>query len=283
MKQFILILITVVLAQLGFSQAAYIDPNPTDGVEELTLFLDISQSVDGTSNNALKALLEDNPDEPVYLWTWMPASPVGGNGEWSSSTEDNRMTKEAPLLYSFTFNLEDFYGVEPSILFQNGISCLAKFKDGAFFEEYGGEAKSEDFTVTIIPKLCDRLFCVFPEIGDADDFWTLTYDNSYEENPDFINAGDNDVYVFLRIRQEGFSSTEYVPADLVTSTPELKMEPVFDEPGHFRFTIIPSDFFDDITVPEDGEFKQLLYYIVVNGQPLPNAQVIRTYGLAPCE
>ncbi len=283
MKKFILFISVLVSVQLVLGQAAYITPNPTDGVEEITLFLDISQSVDGTSNNALKALLQDNPDEPVYLWTWMPSSPLGGNGEWNSSTEDNRMTKEAPLLYSFTFNLEEFYGVEPSSLFQNGISCLAKFKDGAFFEEYGGEAKTEDFMVEVIPKLCDRLFCIFPEIGDADDFWTLTYDNAYETNPDFQNVGDNDVYVFLRVRQEGFSTTEYVPADQVTSTPELQMQPVDGEPGHFRITVIPKDFFADITVPEDGEFQELLYYIVVNGQPLPNAQVIRSYGLTPCD
>ncbi len=280
MKKLLILPLALLCALCVQAQSAYITPNPTDGVEELTLFVDVSQ----TSGSALKAMLEANPDESVYLWTWNPSSPVGGNGEWSSSSEDNLMTKEAPLLYSFTFNVEDFYGVGPSVLFQNGINCLAKLQNGnAYADLEIGEAKTEDLSVEVVPKLCDRLHCTFPEIGDADDFWTLTYDNNYEPNPNYQNAGENDVYVFLAAKQDGFNVPAYVPADMVTSTAALQMSPVDGDPGHFRLTVIPNDFFAEVIDTANGPIQEIRYYIIVNGQPLPAPPSIKSYGTLPCD
>ena len=49
--------------QAANAQVAYILPSPTDANEEVTLFIDISQSAEGTQNNALKAILTDHPDD----------------------------------------------------------------------------------------------------------------------------------------------------------------------------------------------------------------------------
>jgi len=280
MNKFKILILALTLPLFGLGQAAYITPNPTDGVEEITIYIDISQSTE----NGLKTMLENNPDEPVYIWSWNPSEPSGGNGDWGASNPDNEMTKVAPMLYTKTINIVDFYGVDPSILFQNGISCLAKLADGNSFSDLEiGEAKTEDFNIDVIPKLCDREFCVFPEIADEDDFISITYDNNYEDNPDYQNAGDNSVYVHLRVKQDGFSSTEYVSADNVSSTTELQMKPVDGEPGHFRFTFIPKDFFSDVTIEEDGAMRELLYYIIVDGQPIPTPPSAISYGLLPCD
>ncbi len=280
MKKLLILPLALLGALSVQAQSAYITPNPTDGVEEITLFIDVSQ----TSGSALKEMLEDNPDEPVYLWIWNPASPVSGNGDWDNSIEDNLMIKEAPLLYSFTFNIEEYFGVGPSVLFQNGINCLAKLQDGNAFSELEiGEAKTEDLTVEVIPKLCDRLHCTFPEIGDADDFWTLTYDNNYETNPNYQNAGDNDVYVFLAVKQDGFNVPSIAPADMVTTTEALQMKPVDGDLGHFRLTIIPNDFFADVADEANGAIQEIRYYIIVAGQPLPFPPSIQSYGTLPCE
>ncbi len=280
MKKLICTALIAVFCTAGYGQTAYITPNPTDGVEDITIFIDVSQSTE----NGLKTMLEANPDEEVYIWTWNPASPVNGNGDWGNSNDANLMTKEAPLLYSFTLNVEEFYGVGPNVLFQNNINCLAKLKDGnAFSDLEVGEAKTEDLTIEVIPKLCDRLYCVFPEIGDADDFWTLTYDNNFETNPDYQNAGPDDVYVFLAVKQDGFNVPAYAAADQVTATPELKMNPVDGEPGHFRLTIIPNDFFEGVINNANGEIQEVRYYVVVNNQPLPFPPTIQSYGTLPCD
>lgn len=280
MKKLLILPLALLTAYFLQAQSAYITPNPTDGVEDITLFIDVSQ----TNGSALKEMLEDNPDEAVYLWTWNPSSPAGGNGDWGNSSEDNLMIKEAPLLYSFTFNVEDFYGVGPTVLFQNGINCLAKLKDGNAYSELEiGEAKTEDLTVEVIPKLCDRLYCTFPEIGDADDFWTLTYDNGYETNPNYQNAGDNEVYVFLSVKQDGFNVPAYAALDMVTSTAALQMKPLDGEPGHFRLTMIPNEFFADVIDEANGPIQEIRYYIIVNDQPFPAPPSIQSYGTLPCD
>ena len=96
MKRSIITFLFLCLSDSRFAQgqAAYVLPSPTDAAAEMTLYIDVSQSQDGTQNNALKAILTDHPDDPVYLWTWQPASPdgVGGNGNWDASNPAMLMT-----------------------------------------------------------------------------------------------------------------------------------------------------------------------------------------------
>ena len=272
MKKLITSSIFCVLLVQAFSQAAYVLPSPTAAEQELTIYLDISLSVDGSQNNALRAMLIDNPDEDVYLWTWQPGDPVDGNGDWDSSNETNKMTKIGPLLYSFTMFPTEFYGVDGSTLFANGISCLAKLKDGNAFEDegYDGEAKSEDFVIDIVPKLCDRKFCVFPEIRQADDYVSITYDNTQETIEGLANIPADDCYLYIVGSSDPFffSTYEVSPLSEVTSNPNLKLKALDgEETGMFRFTFIPEELFPN--VPEGESLVFIKYYILIPGFEYP--------------
>lgn len=274
MKNLFLSACLVCLSGLVTAQAAYILPSPTDANEEITLYIDISLSTDGTSNNALKAMLTDHPDDDVYLWTWMPAGPAhaGGNGEWGDSNELNKLEKIGPMLYSISFIPTEFYGVDGATLFANGISCLAKLKDGNAYADdgYNGEAKTEDLKVEVIPKLCDRKICIFPEIRQSDDFVSITYDNTQESIEGLQNLGADDCYIFLLASTDEFFFFNYdvSPIAEASSNPDLKMVPlVGDDAGKFRFTFIPEDLFTDI--PEGEEIKVIRFVIVRPGFTYP--------------
>lgn len=282
MKTTLALSCAVLFCASASAQVAYVLPSPTAANEEITLYIDINQSVDGTQNNALKAMLIDNPDEDVYLWSWQPAEPVVGNGSWNESNEELKLTKISDLLYSITFVPTEFYGVDGSQLFSNGISCLAKLKDGnAFADDYEGEAKTEDLSIDIIPRLCDERICVFPEIRQEDDFLSITYDNNQELLEGLQNMGDDDCYIYLVARISSFVFYEYVPAAQVTSTPELKLEPVPGEPGMFRTTFIPRDLFTQI--PPDQKINDLVFRIMRPGFSYPGVPPQEIISILQCE
>jgi hypothetical protein len=271
------------MTMTGFGQAAYVQPSPTGADEEMTLYIDISQSVDGTSNNALQAILTDHPDEDVYLWAWQPAGPVDGNGEWAESNEAMKLDHISGLLYSKTFIATEFFNVDGSTLFQNGISCLAKLKDGnAFDGQYDGEAKTEDLHVDIIPKLCDKKWCVFPEIAEPDDFVSFSYDNNQEVYEDLMDINEGEAYVYLSARTGPFTTYPYVDLAMVTSTDELQLQPVDGEPGFFRITFVPSELWSDL-IPEEEEISEIIYYVLKPGFTYPGAPPQQTYTTLLCE
>lgn len=264
MKQLALAFGALTLTLASTAQTAYILPSPTDANEEVTLYIDVNQSSDGSQNNALKAMLIDHPDDDVYLWSWSPAEPVVGNGTWAESNEDLKLTKIGDLLYSITFVPSEFYGVDGSEFFSLGISCLAKLQNGnAYDEEYDGEAKTEDLRVEVIPKLCDRRICVFPEIRQEDDFVSITYDNNQEEIEGLQNMGDDECYIYLVARITNFVFYEYVPAAQVTSTEALRMQPIPGQPGKFRLILIPGDFFG--MIPPEQNIRELVFRIMRPG------------------
>lgn len=274
MKKLLLSTCFACLSGLLAAQAAYILPSPTDANEEITLYIDISLSTDGTSNNALKSMLTDHPDDDVYLWTWNPAGPAhdGGNGEWGDSNELNKLEKIAPMLYSISFIPTEFYGVDGATLFANGISCLAKLKDGNAYADdgYNGEAKTEDLIVEVIPKLCDRRICIFPEIRQEDDFVSITYDNTQEGNPGLQNMGMDDCYIFMIASTDEFFFFNYEVSPLadVTNNPDLKMTALMgDDQGKFRFTFIPEDLFT--TIPDGDSIKVIRFVVARPGFTYP--------------
>lgn len=285
MKTTCLTLSALLIGATLSAQVAYVLPSPTNANEEITLYIDVNQSTDGTSNNALKAMLTDHPDEDVYLWSWQPAEPVVGNGSWNESNEELKLTKISDLLYSITFVPTAFYGVDGSQLFSNGISCLAKLKDGNAFggEEfnYGGEAKTEDLSIDIVPRLCDERICIFPEVRQEDDYLTITYDNNQEEIAGLQNMGNDDCYVYLVARITNFVFYEFVPAAEVTNTPELKLEPIPGQPGMFRTTIIPRDLFSQI--PPDQKIKDLVFRIMRPGFSYPGVPPQEIISILQCE
>jgi hypothetical protein len=272
----LLILAITAFCAESFAQAAYISPSPTGKNDTITLYIDVAQSTG--SNGALKLMLDTYPDQDVYLWTWQPAGPTVGNGDWGNSNEAMKMTHVSGKLYSMRFKPTSYYNVDAASFFNLGISCLAKFKDGNSYPgQFGGEAKTEDLHVNIIPRLCDDIFCVFPEIAKQGDFVSITYDNTQETIAGLQNMGDDECYIYLYGITGIFTGIPYVATNLVTSTPALKMKRV---PGtnKFRFTFIPSDF-----LPLNGaSISGLKYYIMRPGFTYQGAPPIQAYTFADC-
>jgi hypothetical protein len=285
MKKIFLTLVAVAFSALAFSQAAYIQPSPTGKNDTITLYINIAQTTDGTMNNALNAMLTDHPNDTVYLWAWQPAAPVAGLGEWSNSSNAMAMTKVegAEKLYSMRFKPTSFFGVDATTFFTNGISCLAKLRNGnAYAGEYNGEAKTEDLSINIIPKLCDELYCVFPEIAKTNDYVSITYDNTQETTPELQNLGEDDCYIFLRAEQTIFSAFSYAEPSIVPTLPELKMKYIGD--GKFRITIIPADLFAESGVlPEGFEFNKLKFYVLKPGFVYPTAAPSQSFSFISCD
>jgi hypothetical protein len=256
----ILALAAIAISSLAFGQAAYVLPTPTGADEVMTLYIDIAQTTEGV----LKAYLELNPGADVYLWAWQPTEPVHGNGEWTDSNEEAKLTHESGMLYSMTFIPTEFFGVDGPTFYNNGISCLAKLDDGSFIEDLGGEPKCEDLIINIIPKLCDSKYCVFPQVAEPHDYITISYNQDQETVGGLIDADPNEIYCYLTAKTGFFDFNPYVEADMVTSTPELKMKEVVGMPGNFRLTIIPEEFWADIIDPE-LKITEVQYYILIPG------------------
>lgn len=280
MNKLLFTLGTVLTAFIANAQSAYVLPSPTGAEEPLTIYIDVSQTTGG-----LKTILTNHPEEVdnVYIWTWRPAD-NGGNGQWNESAEARKMEHVSGLLFSFYMeNPSAFYGVDGPTFFANGISCLAKLKDGnAYPDDGAGEAKTEDLNITIIPKLCDDVYCVFPEIAKIDDFVSITYNNNIETNVNMQNAGDDDIYLYMLAKgTSGFALFPYVAVANVTSTPALKMKPVPGKPGEFRLTIVPVDFFGDL-IPANQTITELRFYAVRVGYTPPQP-TIEAYGFVSCD
>ncbi|MEZ4800211.1 MAG: hypothetical protein R2809_10640 [Flavobacteriales bacterium] len=155
-------------------------------------------------------------------------------------------------------------------------------KDGnAYPDDGAGEAKTEDLNITIIPKLCDDVYCVFPEIAKIDDFVSITYNNNIETNENMQNAGDDEIYLYMVAKgTSGFALYPYTPVANVTSTPALKMKPVAGKPGEFRLTIVPVDFFGNL-IPSNQTITEIRFYAVrVDTSASPT---IEAYGFVSCD
>jgi hypothetical protein len=243
------------LQSVAVGQAVTLTPSPTGLHEEVTLTFDISQS----ESFGLKTILEANPDLPVYIWTWTPSDPVGTNGSWNNSNDDLQLVHQGGLTYTLTFVPSQFYTDASGLYSQEGISCLAKLKDGAPYPglEDFGEAKTEDFTVGVLPKVCEEKMCVFPETRRADDFVSMTYNNNLDV--DLTDLENDEVYLQVKARgTDGQYYTLAADAD-VTNTPELRMTPVSDKPGFYRLVMLPEEFFEGI-VPEGLGILSLICY-----------------------
>ena len=234
-------------------------PTPTGLNDEVTLTIDVSKS----EENALKAILEANPELPVYIWTWSPSDPVGGNGSWDNSSESMLLTKQSDLVYTLTFTPTQFYSNVAS-LYSNGISCLAKLKNGgtfAGFEELG-EAKTEDFNIPILPKLCEEEMCIFPEGRRSDDYISVTYNSNLDDDLQFSEGED----IYLQIRGRASNGDFYTLAEDadIANAPELKMTPVENKDGFYRLIFLPDQLFEGI-IPSEFDIISMVCYPMVPG------------------
>jgi hypothetical protein len=274
MKKIFAFTIVALTALASWGQGAFVLPSPTNANDSMTIYIDVSQTTYG-----LKGILTNHPEykDSVYMWTWAPAGPACGNGDWGNSNTCMRMTHVSGMIFAIKMIPTQFYACTPLQLYSNGINCLAKLDDGNAFASDGlGEAKTEDLHIDILPALCADKFCFFPEVAKKDDFFTITYDNGEETNVNLQNLGPDDCYLYMSAKAGINQYPVSAPAD-VTSNPLLKMEAVDGEPGKFRMTIIPEEFFNT-----NGSNIQEVWFYVVSPSYIPAPPTVMKYVLLNC-
>jgi hypothetical protein len=228
------------------AQKVWTDPvEYDDPTQEVTIYIDLTQ-MDCDK-------LVGSPG-PLYLWSWMPAEPLVGNGAWSASNTDLEMTDEGNNVWSFTMTPTDFYGVSAQDVYDSDIFFLAKALDGGSGGDCsaaGDENKTEDLTLVIDPPgVAAQKVYSFPGKADGDslfqsgnDVFTLLYDNALEDKASMQNPGD--LYVYARAYDT--DGNEYRPSTIsqAGSNPDLMMS---QEGTNYQWQIIPNHLFD---IPAD--------------------------------
>lgn len=236
-----LILLYIFSLSLGLSiqaqDAAWFEPGPAaDVTSEIKLYVDVSHP-DCECPNLLDAT------EPLYLWSWEPSEPPGGNGAWDASNDALEWTQEGPNLYSYPMIPTEFYGVDAPTVYADGISFLIKKFNGSDTDG-SGENKSADFHVDIEPVGCVNILCAFPEVFKEDDYLALIYNNEKEEHPNMQNLDSNNCYMYP-VAVAGGVSYSYLNAsvadDGIVNYPELHMK--YEGEGKFYTTILTDNFF----------------------------------------
>lgn len=187
---------------------------------------------------------------PLYMWTWKPADPVGGNGTWASSNPDHQFVNEGPDVWSIKFVPTDFYGVTAADVYANDIFFLVKALDGGGGGDCsaaGLEFKTEDLSVEVNPPGPSvRKIFSFPDVQEGDSVWlrqndafTLVYDNAQEEKVSMQNAGD----LFVYARAYDTDGAEYKPSTIaqVGNNATLKMS---KEGSLYHWSIWPEKIFN---------------------------------------
>lgn len=284
MRNFLTIIL-LLMVHLAIGQAAYVQPSPTGKADSVSLFINIAAAPDGEMNSGLNARLDAHPDDDVYIWSWQPAGPVAGNGDWENSNEAMKMTKVGDKLYMIKFLPTTFYGVDATTFFTNGISCLAKLDNGKAYEgDFPGEAKTKDLNITIIPKLCDQLYCPFPELAKKSDYFSITYDNSIETDPLMQDLNGEDCYLVISGGKNNNTMQDYVAPAEVFNHPELKLKRLTNDSESYRITILPEELFAQAL--QNGtitELNRIKYYVVKQGLVYTTAPPIQTFIFESCD
>jgi len=249
MKKAILLFVFALIG--GFTiqaqDAAWFEPGPAaDVTSEIKLYVDVTHP-DCECPNLV------DTDDPLYLWTWTPGGPPGGNGAWDASNLSLEWTQEGPNLYSFPMVPTDFYGVDPATVYAEGIDFLIKKFNGADTDGTG-ENKSVDFHVDIEPVGCVNTLCAFPEFFQEDDYLTMIYNNKKEEHGQLQDIQPDDCWM-LPVAVAGGVDYPYfngsVSDPAILDHPELHM--MYEGDGKFYSTVLTDDFFriySDNPVPE---------------------------------
>lgn len=161
--------------------------------------------------------------EPLYMWTWFPSEPPPGNGQWTSSAEERKLTKEGDNKWSVTLKPTDFYGKTPAEIPQ--IKFLVKAKDGS------GDAKSDDIIINVEPLIfIPKVNRVFPKNVGKDDIVTIYLDQTLATSTELQRMTPSDIelsvynvatqlgtnLVFpLKKQGEKLYSYSFIPARLV--------------------------------------------------------------------
>lgn len=235
MKKYGILAISLFTCSLVLGQAMYVVPREADINEEITLYINAAHPDCNCPN------IRGSSDD-MFFWSWKPSDPKVGNGQWTASNEQLKLTREGPDLYSIRFKPAEFYTInDVAKFYEENIHGLIKKKDGGSGGSTDVENKSADLVAEIDPAPgCRAKFCGFPRVTQQDDFFTLIYDNVQEENPGMQNLQPGDVYLFPRAVADG-KLVELVPFEQVGNTPELEM--AYDGNGKFSLTFIPEEFF----------------------------------------
>ncbi|MFN7313578.1 MAG: hypothetical protein ACK5UI_08860 [Bacteroidota bacterium] len=250
MKKIVYSIIVSFFTLGAFGQAAWIEPKNPDVTKPVRIYCDLSK-VTASTADAMKS----NPDGPYYIWTWKPVearpdSLANGTGDrpWKSSNERLVMTKDADKganVWYFECVPTEFYGVEATVVYQNGISFLVKPKDGGGYGD--PDVKTEDFNLVVEPPSLDRgILYTVPKILLNNEITSIIYDNPLETKASMQNLADGDVYAHLLAVATDTVSGATVNLEpnkffKVTDNPKLQMKKMTD--GRFKITMIPNRFF----------------------------------------
>jgi hypothetical protein len=256
----VILFIGLLSTNLSYSQGIYLLPDPTNVNEPARLYINT-----GSSDCQCDELQDAGPENPIYIWTWMPSNDrpsvlVAGesfdvsNGEWEDSNENLRMTQDEnnPALWYYDFfnvPLSEFYGASSADFYTTGILFLIKEKSGAAIGGEGPEQKSADLSIVPESPGCVLLFCTFPTIWWPSEYLSITYDNNQEGLFSLQNLDPSEAFIFYEYRVDGGPLQTYGNSDAEA----IQLENLGG--GFFRHTFIPNDFLPiDI---EGGEISEL--------------------------
>jgi hypothetical protein len=246
-KIFPTLVVVLATACTMYSQGIYFLPDPTNVGEPARLYINTA-----SADCQCDELQDAGPDNPIYIWTWMPSDSrpavvVGGesfdvsNGAWEDSNENLRMTQDEnnPELWYFDFlgvPPTDFYGTSPAPFYSGGISFLIKEKSGASAADEGPEQKSADLSVVPESPGCVLQFCTFPTVWFPTDYLTITYDNNQEALFALQNLNPSEAFIFYEYRVDGGPLQTYGNSDAEA----IPLESIGG--GFFTHTMIPNEF-----------------------------------------
>jgi len=269
-KVLLFLFVGILTASQAHSQAIYFLPDPTNVTEPARLYINTS-----LPDCQCDELSDAGPDNPIFLWTWMPVEQrepltIDGstvditNGEWSSSNDNMMMTHDEnnPALWYYDFfevPLSEFYGAPPADFYSTGISFLIKEKNGAPPDL--PEQKSADLSIVPESPGCVLQFCTFPTIWFPSDYLSITYDNNQEGLFALQNLDPSQAYVFYEYRVDGGPVQTYGNSD----EEAIQLESLGG--GFFNHTLIPNEF-----LPMDTEGGEITELTVVITKSIPVIQ-----------
>lgn len=209
MKYYFSFLLTLV-SFLSFAQVISTQPASFTAEEKVKIIIDVT----GTSVAGI---------EPLYIWTWAPNEPPipGGNGQWTSSNDSLKLTKEAENVWSITMVPVNFYKTTAAKVSQ--ISFLVKAKDGSG----SPEKKTGDLSVKVDPiAYKDSLIRAFPSKFTEKDIVAFYYNRALEKNKPMksvgaTDAGKDSIYVFAEVKVKNTAGVESNTYKYALTTPAL--------------------------------------------------------------